>query len=396
MQEQLSATWRGSRGRLRFRVPSSAGGKTLWDEQAAFRVEDVPTRRPPEILRAGDVPLPERKHPRRPCPQLHARRRGGPLQAGLRLQRAAPDGVGCVRPAGGERGPRAGRASGRMDLGQHRRHAGRAAAHGSVDRLVPRVRHLRPGLLRPAAEAVPGTDAQRLGRAAAELGQLGPGRSRPCWPTSRWSTAAAGGPARRSRSGSWRSGSSASPRMPRRCSTRCRDLDRWPDRVRAMQAKWIGRSEGARIRFALVAGRMAGSTVEVYTTRPDTLFGMSFLAVAPEHPIAAAVAAANAVPRRGSSPSAGRWEPARRRSRRPRSEASIPGSRCAIPFDGRLVPVWIANFVLMEYGTGAIFGCPCGDQRDLDFARKYDLPVMPRGAAARVRTSTVHHRRQGV
>ena len=152
-------------------------------------------------------------------------------------------------------------------------------------------------------------------------------------------------------------------------------MPRWPDRVRAMQAKWIGRSEGARIRFALAQHVPNLPTLEVYTTRPDTLFGMSFLAVAPEHPLAAVVAANNG--------DAARFVAACRAMGT--SEAAIEtaekqgfdtGLQVRHPFDGRLVPVWIANFVLMDYGTGAIFGCPCGDQRDLDFARKYGLGVI--------------------
>ena len=153
-------------------------------------------------------------------------------------------------------------------------------------------------------------------------------------------------------------------------------LDRWPERVRAMQSKWIGRSEGARIRFALKRPAAGLDSVEVYTTRPDTLFGMSFLAVAPEHPLAAAAAQAN--------PDAARFVAECRAMGT--SEAAIEtaekkgfdtGLTVRHPFEDRVVPVWIANFVLMEYGTGAIFGCPCGDQRDLDFALKYNLPVVP-------------------
>ncbi|MGI4747472.1 MAG: leucine--tRNA ligase [Janthinobacterium lividum] len=156
-------------------------------------------------------------------------------------------------------------------------------------------------------------------------------------------------------------------------------LDEWPERVRLMQAHWIGRSEGARVRFPL-AHPPAGldsdmDGLEVYTTRPDTLFGMSFLAIAPEHPLAAYVAL--------TDPKAAAFI-AECRSLGT-SEASIEsavkrghdtGLRVAHPFmPNATFPVWIANFVLMEYGTGAIFGCPCGDQRDLDFARLYDLPV---------------------
>ncbi|MGD0432513.1 MAG: leucine--tRNA ligase [Acetobacteraceae bacterium] len=167
-------------------------------------------------------------------------------------------------------------------------------------------------------------------------------------------------------------------------------LDRWPERVRLMQANWIGRSEGARLRFELEApvsrvaadGTAGGkesdiTSVEVYTTRPDTLFGMSFLAIAPEHPLAAAVAA--------HDPAAEQFIAECRRLGT--SEAAIEtaekhgyntGLRVKHPFiDGVAYPVWIANFVLMEYGTGAIFGCPGHDQRDLEFARKYRLNVIP-------------------
>ena len=151
-------------------------------------------------------------------------------------------------------------------------------------------------------------------------------------------------------------------------------LDRWPERVRAMQANWIGRSEGARVRFPLLDQT---GEIEVFTTRPDTLFGLSFVAVAPEHPLAAAAALRD--------PAAAAFIAQARA--RGTSEAAIEtgeklghdtGLRVTHPFDpARTAPVWIANFVLMEYGTGAIFGCPAHDQRDLDFARKYLLPVTP-------------------
>ena len=151
-------------------------------------------------------------------------------------------------------------------------------------------------------------------------------------------------------------------------------LDRWPERVRLMQANWIGRSEGARLAFALAG---ATDTIEVYTTRPDTLYGMSFLAIAPEHPLAAAVAARD--PRAADFVADCRS--------RGTSEATIEtgeklgydtGLRVSHPFiPDAAYPVWIANFVLMEYGTGAIFGCPGHDQRDMDFARKYGLGVTP-------------------
>ena len=161
-------------------------------------------------------------------------------------------------------------------------------------------------------------------------------------------------------------------------------LDKWPEKVRLMQANWIGRSEGMLVRWAIdkktaPAGLKAAgvSEVEVYTTRPDTLFGASFLAVAPDHPLAKAAAATNPelaafcdeCRRMGTSVT--ELETAEKRG-------FDTGVRVVHPFDKDwLIPLYVANFVLMEYGTGAIFGCPSGDQRDLDFARKYGLPVVP-------------------
>jgi leucyl-tRNA synthetase len=151
-------------------------------------------------------------------------------------------------------------------------------------------------------------------------------------------------------------------------------LDRWPERVRLMQQNWIGRSEGARVRFA-IDGR--DDALEVFTTRHDTLFGASFCAISANHPLAAALAEGNPAlaafiaecSRLGTSEEA--IETAEKRG-------FDTGLRARHPFvRGQLLPIYVANFVLMEYGTGAIFGCPAHDQRDLDFARKYDLPVKP-------------------
>ena len=163
-------------------------------------------------------------------------------------------------------------------------------------------------------------------------------------------------------------------------------LDRWPERVRTMQARWIGRSEGARVRFPLTGPAGAETEVEVFTTRPDTLFGMSFIALAPEHPVSAHAAAGDpaAAAFIAQCRSLGTSEAAIETAEK---QGYDTGLRVAHPFmPGETFPVWIANFVLMEYGTGAIFGCPAGDQRDLDFARKYGLPapavVLPPGEDA--------------
>ena len=155
-------------------------------------------------------------------------------------------------------------------------------------------------------------------------------------------------------------------------------LDRWPDRVRLMQQNWIGRSDGAEVSFRLTrASPDSSDSITVFTTRPDTLFGASFLAVAANHPIALALAeddgaAADFVAecaKLGTSEAA--VETAEKKG-------YDTGLYVTHPLDDSIeLPVYIANFVLMEYGTGAIFGCPAHDQRDLDFANAYDLPVIP-------------------
>lgn len=156
-------------------------------------------------------------------------------------------------------------------------------------------------------------------------------------------------------------------------------LDQWPEKVRLMQKNWIGRSEGLTIRWEIVpeTAPAGESEVTVYTTRPDTLFGASFLAIAADHPLAKEAAAKNAdidafceeCRRAGTSLAA--LETAEKKG-------IDTGIRVRHPLDASWeLPVYVANFVLMDYGTGAIFGCPSGDQRDLDFARKYGLSVVP-------------------
>ncbi len=154
-------------------------------------------------------------------------------------------------------------------------------------------------------------------------------------------------------------------------------LERWPDKVRLMQENWIGRSKGLKFVFQWggAAPKSLESGLEVYTTRPDTLYGASFVGVAPDHPLAQQLAASN--------PAAAAFIEACRKGGA--SEAEIEtaekigfdtGLTVVHPFDPNWhLPVWIANFILMDYGTGAIFACPAHDQRDLDFARKYGLSV---------------------
>jgi leucyl-tRNA synthetase len=154
------------------------------------------------------------------------------------------------------------------------------------------------------------------------------------------------------------------------------DLKRWPEKVRTMQKNWIGRSEGAQFSFKFDAEMPDGfDGVEVYTTRPDTLFGASFVALAYDHPLIKSL----------TEDSPELQELARQCTVMGATEEAVEkaeklgvdtGLRVQHPFDEKItLPVYAANFVLMGYGTGAVFGCPAHDQRDLDFARKYDLGV---------------------
>jgi leucyl-tRNA synthetase len=156
-------------------------------------------------------------------------------------------------------------------------------------------------------------------------------------------------------------------------------LDRWPEKVRLMQKNWIGRSEGLLVRFALDSATAPnGETeLEVFTTRPDTLFGAKFMALAPDHPLAAAAAKDNPRLRefieqcRHRGTAAAEIETAEKLG-------FDTGIRARHPFDPSwTLPVYVANFIVMDYGTGAIFGCPAHDQRDLDFVNKYALGNVP-------------------
>lgn len=148
-------------------------------------------------------------------------------------------------------------------------------------------------------------------------------------------------------------------------------LTGWPEKVRTMQRNWIGKSQGAYVDFQLSNNQ----SVTVFTTRPDTLFGMSFLAIAAGHPIAQKLSETNAdlkafiqeCERGGTSEAA--IETAEKRG----CTTGLTATHPLIP--GKTIPVYVANFVLMEYGTGALFGCPAHDQRDFEFATKYNLPI---------------------
>ena len=155
-------------------------------------------------------------------------------------------------------------------------------------------------------------------------------------------------------------------------------LKDWPEKVRLMQRNWIGKSEGLRLLFEIVPNEKTNaSAVDVFTTRPDTIFGASFIALSPDHPLTAGLASSNSelaefvaeFHRQGT---------ATETLEKAEKKGIFTGLRVKHPvIEGETLPVYVANFVLMDYGTGAVFGCPAHDQRDLDFARKYDLPVKP-------------------
>ena len=155
-------------------------------------------------------------------------------------------------------------------------------------------------------------------------------------------------------------------------------LDGWPDNVKTMQKNWIGKSKGLQMRFHAAGNAPDGfDSIEIYTTRPDTLYGASFVGVSPDHPLARTLAGSDKDLQQfiADCQKAGTSEEAI-------EKAEKKGYRLPLemkhPFiEGKTLPVFVANFILMQYGTGAIFGCPAHDQRDLDFARKYDLDVTP-------------------
>jgi leucyl-tRNA synthetase len=151
-------------------------------------------------------------------------------------------------------------------------------------------------------------------------------------------------------------------------------LTEWPERVVVMQRNWIGRSEGARIRFP-VSG--AGGDIEVFTTRIDTIYGATFVLLAPEHPMVDGFATESAEPQAFRDRVA-RFRALDRDARLTgtvEKEGFDTGRTARNPFTGEDVPIWVANFVLAEYGTGAIMAVPAHDERDFEFARKYGLPI---------------------
>ena len=175
-------------------------------------------------------------------------------------------------------------------------------------------------------------------------------------------------------------------------------LDRWPERVRQMQAHWIGRSEGARVEFTIAE---TGDPCPIFTTRPDTIYGVTFMAIAPEHPLVRKLMAgapreaevAAFIERQLQIPAS------ERTGETAKKEGVFTGFHVRNPYNGETAPLWVTNYVLMEYGTGAVMAVPAHDQRDFEFARAYGIPVkvviQPEGAALKAASMTAAYVEDG-
>ena len=250
------------------------------------------------------------------------------------------------------------------------------AVDGPEPRLVPRDRHLRSQLLPPAAA---------IFLEFLEAGLVTPQESKVNWDPVDM-TVLANEQVIDGRG--WRSGALVEQRELTQWFFKITDyaedllqaldtLDDWPDKVRIMQRNWIGKSEGLRLQFEVASGPTDATSIEVFTTRPDTIFGASFIALSPDHPLTEALSAKN--PQIAAFVAeAHHIGTATEALEKAEKKGVATGIHVKHPvLEGQTLPVYVANFVLMDYGTGAIFGCPAHDQRDIDFARKYGLPVIP-------------------
>ncbi|MEB3173047.1 MAG: leucine--tRNA ligase [Cyanobacteriota bacterium] len=188
---------------------------------------------------------------------------------------------------------------------------------------------------------------------------------------------------------SWRSGALVEKRQLRQWFLKITayadqlldDLDTltgWPERVRTMQANWIGRSTGAELSFEVVdgAGNATGQQITVFTTRPDTIFGASYVVLAPEHALVATLTSPEHQLEVEAFIDLVSRQSEQERTADDKPKRGVPlGARVRNPANGELIPLWIAEYVLAEYGTGAVMGVPAHDQRDFVFARQYELPV---------------------
>ena len=188
---------------------------------------------------------------------------------------------------------------------------------------------------------------------------------------------------------SWRSGALVEKRKLRQWFLKITDyaqqllddldqLDGWPERVRTMQANWIGRSTGAELQFEVITaeGQPSGERITVFTTRPDTIFGATYVVLAPEHPLVAALTALEQQLSVEAFCDLVSRQSEQERTAEDKPKRGVPiGAQVRNPATGELIPLWIADYVLADYGTGAVMGVPAHDQRDFLFARQYELPV---------------------
>ena len=188
---------------------------------------------------------------------------------------------------------------------------------------------------------------------------------------------------------SWRSGALVEKRKLRQWFLKITDyaqqllddlskLEGWPERVRTMQANWIGRSTGAELQFTVVdaSGNDTAERITVFTTRPDTIFGASYLVLAPEHPLVAQLTTAEQEIAVEAFCDLVSRQSEQERTAEDKPKRGVPiGAQVRNPANGELIPIWIADYVLADYGTGAVMGVPAHDQRDFLFARQYELPV---------------------
>ncbi|HEX9387932.1 MAG TPA: leucine--tRNA ligase [Anaerolineales bacterium] len=177
----------------------------------------------------------------------------------------------------------------------------------------------------------------------------------------------------------------------------------WPERVKTLQTNWIGRSEGASVIFKTVpfGDDKAGNNIEIFTTRPDTLWGATFMVFSPEHPLVDKITTAE---NKGAveeyKAQAARQSDIEREAKDKEKTGVFTGAYAINPVNGKRIPIWIADYVLMSYGTGAIMAVPAHDERDFAFARKYVLPVIPviqpEGVALNGETMEAAHEHEGV
>ncbi len=261
--------------------------------------------------------------------------------------------MGFVRLACGERGHLGERATAAVDAQQYRKNEGADEAPGFRLRLVARGHHVFAGILPLEPVVLPQVLRARPGLPQDEQSQLVPEVLH--------------------RFGQ-RTGFL---RITRYADELLRDLDKldgWPEKVRTMQRNWIGRSEGTLVDFKLADAKSdgpSGSTISVFTTRVDTIFGATSVQLAPEHPIVVQLAASNT----GLRAKVDQLIAEQRKAKEAGDIGEIEkhgvptGSYAINPFNGEKVPIWVANYILMDYGTGAIMSVPAHDERDYEFAR---------------------------